>query len=288
MDHARVRYLEAKRTVDDRALNERVRRRLLDAAPDDCRVFEAGCGTGANVPRLAEWDLDVGSYLGVDRDAGLVRFARELRPAELRRRGLDAVDTATGCRVDDRPFAFHAGNALRPGDALRAADSADPVDLVIAHAFMDLVPAEAAVAAFERVLAPGGLAYFPITFDGVTVFQPDHPADDAVERAYHDHVDAADGRDVRAGRHLAHHLQERDGTLLAMGASDWVVRPRGDGYPADEASFLATILGFVETALADADVDRGDEWLATRRRQLENRGLTYVAHQYDLLYRTPK
>lgn len=303
MDHARVRYLEAKRTVDERALNERVCRAVVDAVPAEPRVFEAGCGTGTAVPRLLAWGVEPASYVGVDRDEGVVEFAREVRPAELRRAGRDAADTATGFRLGGSGFEF------RVGDAVAAAREREgTVDLVVAGGFADLVPLAGAVEAFERALAPGGLAYLPVTFDGVTVFQPDHPADDAVVAAYHDHVDATEGRDSRAGRHLAARLRERDGDLLAMGASDWVVRPAVDGwsaetggsteegspagadhYPADEAHFLATILEFVEGALAgsDVEVERADDWLATRRRQLAAGELLYVAHQYDLLYRAP-
>lgn len=72
------------------------------------------------------------------------------------------------------------------------------------------------------------------------------------------------------------------------GGSDWVVRPTGGSYPADEERFIATILGFVEEALADADVPESDDWLTIRRRQLAAGELLYVAHQYDLLYRTPE
>lgn len=312
MDHGRVRYLEAKRTVDERALDGRVRRALLDALPERPRVFEAGCGTGATVPRLLEWGIEPDRYVGVDRDAGVVAFARDVRPAELRRRGYDVAETtgAAGRAAETDPTAmgFRLGDAtfeFRVGDALEAAgDHAGTVDLLVAQAFADLVPLADLLAAVEHALAPGGLAYLPITFDGGTVFQPDHPADDAVVAAYHDHIDATAGRDSRAGRHLAARLQDGTGTLLAMGASDWVVRPRvearstavegeseGDSrYPADEAHFLATILNFVEAALEERDesIDGADGWLATRRRQLRDGELLYVAHQYDLLYRAPE
>ena len=282
MNHGRLRYLEAKRTVDERALNESVRRRLLAAVPPDPRVFEAGCGTGATVPRLLDWGVRPGSYVGVDTDEAVLECARELRPAELRRRGHGAVDTPRGFRLAGRPFEFRSDDAVRFVE-----EQADPVDLLVAGAFMDLVPLANAVPAFEGVLDDGGLAYFPITFDGATVFQPDHPADEAVTSAYHEFIDATDGRDVRAGRHLAVRLQAGEGNLLAMGASDWVVRARDGSYPADERHFLATILEFVERALGTVDVDGGDEWLATRRDQLAGGELIYVAHQYDLLYRAP-
>jgi SAM-dependent methyltransferase len=283
MTHAAPRYLEAKRSVDDRALSRRVRDRLLAALPDAPRVLEAGCGTGATVPRLRAWGIGDGSYRGVDRDGGVVAFARRVRPAALRRAGHEVVETGRGFDVDDLSVRFERG------DALDAFGGGDDADLLVASAFADLVPLEAFVDVVADALRAGGLAYVPITFDGGTVFQPDHPADEAVVRAYHRAIDRTPGRDARAGRHLADLFRRRPGDLLAMASSDWVVRPRDGGYPADETYFLARILGFVEAALDDADepVDAAEEWLAERRAQLAAGELTYVAHQYDLLYRTP-
>jgi len=288
MDHAATRYLEAKRSVDDRALAPRVRERLLGALGDAPRVLEAGCGTGATVPRLLDWGVTSGAYRGVDRDGGVVDFARRVRPAALRYAGHDVVGADDGFTVDGLSVAFETG------DALEAFGDEGGADLFVAAAFADLVPLGDLVEAVESALAPGGLAYLPITFDGGTVFQPDHPADAAVERAYHDAIDREPGRDARAGRHLADLLRRRPGDLLAMAASDWVVRPRGGHYPADEAYFLGRILGFVEAALAGRSgngaerVDGLQEWLTARRDQLAAGELTYVAHQYDLLYRTPE
>jgi SAM-dependent methyltransferase len=283
MNHAATRYLEAKRSVDERALSSRVRDRLLADLPADPRVLEAGCGTGVTVSRLRAWGVDPASYRGVDRDADVVAFARRVRPAALRRAGHDAVATDEGFAVDGRPFVFEEG------DALTAFRDEGAADLLVAQAFADLVPIDEMMDAFEAALRPGGLVYLPITFDGGTVFQPDHPADAAVERAYHRAIDRRPGRDARAGRHLADLLRRRAGDLLAMSSSDWIVRPRDGAYPADEAHFLERILGFVEAALAAApeSVDGSDAWLDARREQLAAGELTYVAHQYDLLYRTP-
>jgi SAM-dependent methyltransferase len=281
MNHAATRYLEAKRSIDDRALSPRVRDRLLARLPDDPSVREAGCGTGTMVPRLHAWGVDSGSYRGVDRDDGVVSFARRVRPAALRHAGHSIVETDRGFRVDDLSVAFETGDALTAFDG-------DVADLFVAQAFADLVPLTDVVRTVESVLRPGGVAYLPITFDGGTIFQPDHPDDEAIERAYHRAIDRLPGRDVHAGRHLADLLRERSGDLLAMASSDWVVRPRAS-YPADERYFVARILDFIEELLSNAEerIDGLDEWLAARRQQLSDDELTYVAHQYDLLYRTP-
>lgn len=114
---------------------------------------------------------------------------------------------------------------------------------------------------------------------------------------YRDAIDAQAGRDSHAGRRVLSILQDRSGEILSTGASDWIVRPRAGGYPADEAAFLRTILHTIATTLsaepdilARHDLAEGvlEDWLATRRRQLVDRSLIYVAHQYDILYQGPR
>jgi SAM-dependent methyltransferase len=279
MNHTETRYLEAKRSLDDRARSPRVRDRLLSAIASDPQILDIGCGTGTTVPRLLEWGIDTGRYRGVDGDAGVIEFARDVRPAELRRIGLSVTHEERGFTVTDLSVTYETG------DALAALEAAEAVDLLVAQAFADLVPIPELLSGIESALAPGGLAYLPITFDGGTIFQPDHPADAAVEAAYHDAIDAEPGRDIHAGRHLADTCRRADGDLLVMASSDWILRPRDGTYPADEAYFLARILDFVETVLSEEDVAQSGDWLAARRQQLADAELTYVAHQYDLLYR---
>ena len=277
MDHADVAYLASKRSVDERARNRRVRDRLLASLPPAPTVVDAGAGIGSMLRALLAWGVDAGRYLGIDRERALLVHAREALADELA--GAHPVtETPAGFAVAAVDAAFAVGD-VRALPAIGA-------DLVVAQALLDLVPIEPAMTAIERALAPGGLAYLPITFDGVSVFQPAHPDDRAVLDAYHAAIDAIPGRDSRAGRALLAHLGDRDGELLAAGGADWLVRPRDGSYPAQEAAFLSHILDFVADGVAAADVDATD-WLATRREQLAAGELHYVAHNYDLLYRAP-
>jgi len=259
---AEIRYLEAKRTVDDRSLSSRVIEQLRSSVSDQPKIFEAGCGTGVTVPRLVEWGISDGSYLGVDTDPELIEYALRERTA---------------------PF----DASFETGDALEIATRQPPQDLIIAQQFMDLVDTARALDAFTDALAPGGLAYFPLTFDGVSIFSPGHPADDEMIAAYHRSMDQRPTGDSRAGRHLAERLQQRAGTLLAWDSSDAIVRPREDSYPADEAFFLESILDFLAAEISTTTVAARDDWLSTRREQLDAGELCYVAHRYDLLYQTP-
>ncbi|MFC7172308.1 hypothetical protein ACFQL0_00805 [Haloplanus litoreus] len=53
MDHADERYLAAKRTVDDRALDRRVRDRLLDELPAAPGCWRRGVAPAS--PSRASW-----------------------------------------------------------------------------------------------------------------------------------------------------------------------------------------------------------------------------------------
>lgn len=280
MEHATPRYLHAKESVDERAYSRCVRDQLLDELPENPRILEAGCGTGVTVSRLLSWGLDRGEYRGIDAAEPIVSHARSARPAICRHAGEAVVPTDEGWRVADLDCQFRVGDALE----LASDQFAASADLVVAQAFLDLVDVERALDAFDDALGPDGVVYAPITFDGVTLFQPDHPADAAVERAFHAAIDDHPGRDSRAGRYLLDRLGA-NGKLLAVDSSDWVVRPRNGEYPADERYFLGRILDFIADALAIRSVEGGDEWLTARRAQLASGELTYVAHNYDLLFR---
>ncbi len=259
-DHGRRRYLTAKRSVDERARNEQVREQLLAELPAAARVVEWGPGVGLSVPTLAAW-TSLGTYHGVEADPTLAAFARSLVPRLFARSGADAPDTT-----------------FTVGDALTA--ETEPCDLLYAQSFFDLVPVESALDAVEKRVTSGGLAYAPLTFDGKTTFLPRHPDDETVLGAFHDTIDATDGQS-RAATTLLERLGGRDATVLAVGSSDWVVRPREGAYPADERYFLSAILDIIEDALGEETAG----WLAARREQLSAGRLTYVANNHDVLWR---
>jgi hypothetical protein len=292
-------YLRAKRTVDDRALRrdqvDRLREWLATrAAPGGgpLRILEVGAGIGTMIERVLEWDVlpeaDV-RYTAVDLEPANVRTLRSALPAWASERGY-SVETGDRLTISDgdrrlvvRPVAADASAVV--------AEATAEWDLLVGAALLDVIGLDA-LPTLLSALAPGGRWYFPITFDGGTRFTPTHPADRAVERYYHAHMDAKPGGDSRAGTHALDRLQDRaDATVLAVGGADWVVRPVDGEYPADEAAFLDHILGTVETAVGE--VDRGEDlpddtladWVATRADHLANRELTYTTHQLDLVGR---
>jgi hypothetical protein len=162
-------------------------------------------------------------------------------------------------------------------------------DLLIAHAFLDLLPMPESLSKLFSLLKSEGLAWLTLNFDGVTTLEPviDPVLDAKIEQLYHLTMDERPtGGDSRSGRHLFNYLKGADTEILAAGPSDWVVYPQGGHYPADEAYFLQFILYFFEQSLSnhpDLDAVKFATWLKERREQIDRGELTYIAHQMDFL-----
>ena len=64
-------------------------------------------------------------------------------------------------------------------------------DLLVAHAVLDLVDLPTALPPLLSRLAPGGLFYFSLNFDGATIFEPpiDPDLDALIEALYHRTMD---------------------------------------------------------------------------------------------------
>ena len=284
-----ARYLAAKTTVDDRALNQHVLaefRRLMPAGAP--RVLEVGAGLGTMVARLLDWDaIGAGEYILLDADRQLLDCSRRWLCDWAAARGLRSDLLPDGLQVGDlRVRLVHAelGRYLEAGHGTLA-------DVLIANAVLDLVDVPAVLPGLLRLLIPGGVYWFTINYDGESIFVPGHPHDDQVMQAYHRDMDerVRYGRpagDSRTGRRLFHYLRDAGAPAVAAGSSDWVVSAGPDGkYPDDEAYFLRSIVSTIQNALRSREdrVKSGDlaDWLAVRGRQLAAGELVYIAHQLD-------
>jgi hypothetical protein len=290
-----ARYLAAKVTVDDRALNRHVLAELLRLMPAGApRVLEAGAGLGTMVARLMGWGaIGNGEYVLLDADRKLLDRSRQWLRDWAAARGLRSDPLPDGLWVGDiRVRLVHA----ELGGYLAAAHGAQ-ADVLIANAVLDLVDVPAILPGLLRLLVPGGVYWFTVNYDGESIFEPGHPHDDQIMRAYHRDMDerVRYGRpagESRTGRRLFHHLRAAGAPALAAGPSDWVVSAGPDGnYPGDEAYFLRSILTTIQNALRDRQ-DRVEPedltgWLAERRRQLAAGELVYIAHQLDFAGRSP-
>jgi predicted O-methyltransferase YrrM len=298
-----ARYLSAKKSVDDRALNQYVWQSLVAALPcatpeQPLHILEVGAGLGTMVERLvASRILTHATYTAIDLEPTLIAEARYRLPQWAAAQGLQVQQDSQGqIRMQ------------RPGQDIRVETEAIDLvrfvareqgqrtwDLLIAQALLDLVHVPTTLPALLSLLRPGGLLYCPITFDGGTVFQPeiDPEFDAAIEAGYHQTMDrrliaGKPSGDSRTGRHLFPHLRAAGAEVLAAGSSDWVVFAGPHGYSADEAYFLHFIIHTMHTALAGhpgLDAERFTAWITQRHAQVEQGTLVYIAHQLDLLGR---
>ena len=298
-----VRYLKSKTSVDDRALHPRVWSAMAGAltagtARTPLRVVEAGAGIGTMIVRLIEHGvLAHAIYHAVEADAGLVPAAMTHVSEWVDAHGWSAENAAESMalsRKDQRVHVrWHAADFYTFAEDHPVGES----DLVLAHAFLDLVDVDRAVPRLLGFLRPGGVFCFTLTFDGLTAFLPedDPPFERELLRAYHRTMDhrtvggEASGHS-QSGRQLIDLLRRMGIRLLEAGPSDWLVLPANGLYPKDEAYFLHFIVETVRRAVpreAPLDPRRVEAWAATRHDQIDRGELTFMAHQWDVLGTRP-
>ena len=299
-NYAFTRYLAAKKSVDARALNRHVWRSLVRALPAatpaaPLRVLEIGAGIGTMLERTLEWrSLTHAAYTGVDAEPANIAEAVRRLPLWAWRRGLGVDENRGGMSLQHEAGAVTVEfETIDLFDFVARERGRRTWDLLIAHAFLDLMDVPATLPSLASLVRPGGLLYLTIVFDGATILQPEIEPDlDAqIESLYHQTMDqritaGVPSGDSRAGRHLFAHLRAAGLELLDAGSSDWVVFPGPDGYPADEAYFLHFILHTLHSALdghPDLDPARFAAWIAQRHAQVEDASLVYIAHQLDFL-----
>jgi SAM-dependent methyltransferase len=300
-----TRYLAAKKSVDDRALNAQVRHRLLQALPTAAvegplRVLEVGAGIGTMVARLASWGLPPHTvYTAIDADPEMIAEGQRRLPGWLAAQGYEILpETPTRQRFRRQGQSLVVETAAIEVDRfIKQVRGRCLWDLLIAHHFLDLIALPATLPGLRALLRPGGLFYATLVFDGATILEPtiDAALDAEVEALYHQSMDrrVIDGQgagDSRAGRHLFESLRAAGLEILAAGGSDWVVFAGPEGYPEDEAYFLHCIIHTMATALQghpQLDRERFAAWIAQRHAQIEQGSLVYIAHQLDFLGRVP-
>lgn len=294
-----TRYLAAKQSVDDRALNrgvsEAFRAQLQAVAHRPLRVLELGAGIGTMVTRV--WELDLirdAHYTLLDRDAESLREATTRLSAWGAKLG--TVRREDG-RLRVRAAAGELELAFAEAELFGYLRDCPPAtfDVVLAHAVLDLVDVPSLLPLLWRALTPGALAWLTLNFDGETSLMPELPLDREVLHLYHRSMDlrVIDGRAAghsRTGRRLLEQVPASGATVLAAGSSDWVVRAVDGRYPEDESYFLHHILHTIDSELRahkELDPRRFGAWVQARHAQIDAGQLVYIAHQIDLLARAP-
>lgn len=295
------RYLEAKQTVDEQALNQQVWSRFIDIVSNcapEVRLLEIGAGVGTTAARILNAvgaSVDRVEYTLVDVNAENLRRARKRLYDWFLNRNFDVQNEKGGDLLGRGPI--EASIHFSVNDLFDYAEESAPPhaphDALISQAVLDLLPLSTTLEALRSHVQKGGVWYLPIHFDGVTAFEPPHALDADILRLYHEsmtkNIDGeGSGRADRTGRRLLTGLREIGATLLEVGSSDWVVFGDENGYDGEEAYFLYHILHFIEEELTghpDLDASAFKGWIQKRRQQIEGNELIYIAHQLDVLAR---
>ncbi|MEM7797990.1 MAG: class I SAM-dependent methyltransferase [Chloroflexota bacterium] len=300
-----VRYLSAKKTVDDRALSptvwEAVERSLAQRDGSESRplkILELGSGIGTMVERIVERAM---LPADIPAEYTLVDSIEENSVAAYRRlsnfwKGVGAhVEIREGSIFvtvpDASPKTFHFVTEDAFGFMGNPKAQAK-YDLLIANAFLDLVNLDAALEAMVPMLRPEGLFYFSINYDGITGFEPtiELKIDQLIETLYNKDMEKKRFNRLpvggeRSGRALLHKMIKADLTILGAGGSDWIVYPQNGSYKADEAYFLRFIIHTIDGALTghpELDQVAFKDWIEKRQAQIDAGELIYVTHQLDI------
>ena len=290
-------YLEAKFALDERSLNPDVRQACLDRIGSERRVLrwlDVGTGTGAMVRRLIAGGLGPAlAITALDRDAELLTAASVTIDAQLETQGYSTLVHSAG--ID----AQRSGQSISIAFQCRSLFDFEPVkpafyDLITAHAFMDVVPMAAALSRFSRWLAPGGVLYATLNYDGYTAIFPVY-RDEAFETDLLAEYDATMERrrvlgeptgGAHSGRRLHGLLSAMGYDVVAYGSSDWDITPREGRYRDRDADVLRTLLAWIhdegvqQPAIGRAGLAR---WHAERRARIESRELGMIVHQLDVV-----
>ena len=279
------------------------------------RVFDLGAGTLSMLPLICNVAHQAGystlSYSAFDSDEHLLLAAAEnlvntqgfkrcsspsiYRPLQGKTglnfvRHLESPDAQQGIRVIldlcvanvlDLQHHVGASGTAHQGATIDCSGVLSYPDLIVGSGFADLLPGDQLSSLLAR-LAPGGVAYLPITFEGITRFEPscmgsgNIPSDDTVSDLYHEHL-------RRQGQHIDPEpfiaaVQSAGGSLACRGPSIWRVEPDSDMYP--------WMTDFVSAGTAVGLWSLGWDPAAWRARLLARRA-TILVGNVDILLHLP-
>lgn len=298
-----ARYLTSKKSIDDRALNQHVWQTLREnlkphSAHSRLNVLEIGVGIGTMVERMLERELFKAreiksiSYRGIDHQEENITRAHQRLMAWAENHGWQAQESDTKLALTKADIFMQLElQAIDLFELLDQQENKGEVDLLVAHAFLDLIDIPATMSRLMKLLRHGGMFYFTINYDGISIFEPsiDVEMESQILALYHRSMDerivgGKPSGDSQSGRHMFQYIKQAGAKILASGASDWVVCPMDTRYPNDEAFFLQFILRTIEQQLRghpELDARRFAWWMDERYKQIERSELVYIAHQMD-------
>jgi hypothetical protein len=292
-----LRYLKSKKSVDDRALNRNVwdcmAREIAYLPPGDrLKVFEVGAGIGTMLTRMIEWELfQSAEYTGIDYQQENIEHAQVYMREWAARNGFRISNLIEGFMIEGPNTEVQVNLLHADLFTYLGANPTQSHDLLVANAFLDLVPLPESLQQLFDWGEKEYQYYFSINYDGLTIIEPEIDAgfDKLVLSLYNETMnmrieDGFQYGDHQTGRHLMNYIHKEGGQILSAGSSDWVVFPGPQGYPKDEAYFLHFIIHTIENALREnktLDKQQFAKWIDLRHNQIERAELIYIAHQMD-------
>jgi len=307
-------YLEAKFSIDSESLNRKTHSHFAAALAkmNSPVILDLGTGTGAMIRRIVESELvpEIVLY-GIESNRDLLESGRTALSQLLKQKGYavksgDQIISATDGR---RKVEIH----LVAGDIFdsKLQSTLAPIQFTGAtsHAFMDIVPLDLTLELVRRMLPKGGVFYSTINYDGTTEMLPffeDREFEERLFSAYNQSMDerlpvgvapasvdsAAPGGNhrraggSRTGSALYDQVLQHGFSITGFGTSDWSIFPWNGSYTDQEEIFLnSLILTIYEEGLRHPELDRYtlSAWYAQRSQAIEERSLSLITHQTDIL-----
>ncbi len=292
-------YLDARISTDGEGINPKIFAHFLSYAKRIERpvILDLGAATGGMIRRMVtSAGLANPVFYRLDPNKDALEEARRqidllLEELGFAVRGGDQVLTAS---KDKRSVEVHlvAGDLF--DEKLLASLEKLPLTGVTTHAYMDLVPIDPTVAILSRLLKKGGFFYSTVNYSGTTELLPFF-ADPGFEQGLlTEYNRSKDGRQVgsrpaggsHAGGLLYGAVAGHGFKVTGFGSSDWSVFPWNGSYaPAEETFLNSLLLTIYEEGLRHPAIDRISlaAWYAARSEEIEQRRLSLLTHQTDLL-----
>jgi SAM-dependent methyltransferase len=266
-------WLALREPADHRSRNTDVLAalRAAFAQRDEMTIVDLGCGTGSNLRATAHWLGRKQHWLLVDHDPRLLAAARQQLAA-----WADAAEERNGTlrlKKEDQSLTVAFREADLAADLESVLDNG--VGLVTAAALFDLVSI-AWIERFVRAIASRHAAFYTaLTYDGVEIWHPPHPADADILAAFNAHQASDKGFGPSAGPQATEVLARG---LRALG---YDVRTGDSPSHLHEAPLIRDVVDCVTQAALDTGrvpEDRIANWRAAR-----SNGATCIIGHTDLL-----
>lgn len=247
------------------ALEQRLAGLLRPRRGPPLRVVDLGCGTGANLRRLAERIGGAQQWRLVEHDPELLAALPGVLDAWAAQQGHRFARAGSAWRLEGRQFSAEV--AIDPIDLALdfGAVAIEAAGLVTASALLDLVSESWLGSLLQRCAAARATVLFALNFDGRIVWQPADPDDAQVRDAFNAHQRSDKGFGPALGplaAARARQLLEALGYRVACAASDWAI---GTG----ETDMTRALLSGWASAAAEARPASRTAVLDWRRRREE-------------------